>query len=31
MAGMVKRERTMKGKISAEVQYYICSCEINAQ
>ncbi len=29
-AGMVVRERTMNGKTSSEVTYYISSCEINA-
>jgi predicted transposase YbfD/YdcC len=31
MAGKVTRERTYKGKTSIETQYYISSCEINAQ
>jgi len=30
-AGMVIRERTNKGKTSIETQYYISSCEIDAQ
>ena len=30
-AGKVTRERTHKGKTSIETQYYISSCEINAQ
>lgn len=29
--GMVRRERTCKGKTSVEVEYYISSCEIDAQ
>ena len=30
-AGMVTRERTIRGKTSIEVQYYISSCDIDAQ
>jgi predicted transposase YbfD/YdcC len=30
-AGKVIRERTLKGKTSTEIQYYISSCEINAK
>jgi predicted transposase YbfD/YdcC len=30
-AGMVTRERTIRGKTSIEVEYYISSCEIDAK